>query len=177
MDKFQVTILGCGSAKPSLRHHPSAQLISYHDKLFLIDCGEGTQMQLMKARCKLNRMQHIFISHLHGDHCYGLPGLLSTMGLTGLCGEVTIHLPEEGVRIFKPLLEYSTHGLTVDFKPYPRESQVIYEDNTLTVRTIPLKHMRRFRLQGEAQIAPHQPCDGRFPSSTRPHFAIDSQRG
>lgn len=140
MDKFQVTILGCGSAKPSLRHHPSAQLISYHDKLFLIDCGEGTQMQLMKARCKLNRMQHIFISHLHGDHCYGLPGLLSTMGLTGLCGEVTIHLPEEGVRLFKPLLEYSTHGLTVDFKPYPRESHVIYEDNTLTVRTIPLKH-------------------------------------
>lgn len=140
MEKFQVTILGCGSAKPTLRHSPSAQLIEHNTKLFLVDCGEGTQQQLMRAHCKFNRLRHIFISHLHGDHCYGLPGLLSTMGLKGLNGEVVVHLPEEGIPLFKPLLDYSAHGLRVEFAPYRYGNSVIYEDRTLTVNTVPLKH-------------------------------------
>ena len=115
MDNFSVTILGCGSAKPTVRHNPSAQLVCLNSKSFLIDCGEGTQTQLMRAHCKFNRLRHIFISHLHGDHCYGLPGLLSTMGLTGLDGETVIHLPEEG-------------------------NKIIYEDRSLTVNTVPLVH-------------------------------------
>ena len=140
MEKFQVTILGCGSAKPTLRHAPSAQLVNFRDKLFLIDCGEGTQMQLMRAHCRFNRLRHIFISHLHGDHCYGLPGLLSTMGLTGLDGEVVVHLPEEGVQLFKPLLDYSANGLRVEFAPYSYGNHIVYEDKSLTVNTVPLKH-------------------------------------
>lgn len=140
MEKFQVTILGCGSAKPTLRHFPSAQLVSLNSKLFLIDCGEGTQTQLMRARCSVNRLRHIFISHLHGDHCYGLPGLLSTMGLTGLAGEVVVHLPAEGIRLFKPLIDYTTCDLTVTYAPYTRNDSVIYEDRTITVSIVPLRH-------------------------------------
>lgn len=140
MENFQVTILGCGSAKPSLRHYPSAQLVAHNSRLFLIDCGEGTQMQLMRAHCKFNRLGHIFISHLHGDHCYGLPGLLSTMRLRGMGGTIVVHLPEEGIPLFKPLLDYSAHGLQVDFAPYAYGNHVIYEDRSLTVNTVPLKH-------------------------------------
>lgn len=140
MDNFSVTILGCGSAKPTLRHNPSAQLVCVGNRSFLIDCGEGTQTQLMRARCKFNHLRHIFISHLHGDHCYGLPGLLSTMGLTGLDGETVVHLPEEGVALLKPLIDYSAHDLNVRFEPYAYGSNVIYEDRSLTVTTVPLVH-------------------------------------
>lgn len=140
MEKFQVTILGCGSAKPSLRHNPSAQLVNFRDNLFLIDCGEGTQLQMMRMRCKMNRLRHIFISHLHGDHCYGLPGLLSTMGLNGQNGRVAVHLPEEGVSLLKPLVDYSAHDLQVDFVPYEYGNHVIFEDKSLIVNTVPLKH-------------------------------------
>lgn len=140
MEKFQVTILGCGSAKPSLRHNPSAQVVNFRDNLFLIDCGEGTQLQMMRMRCKMNRLRHIFISHLHGDHCYGLPGLLSTMGLNGQNGRVAVHLPEEGVSLLKPLVDYSAHDLQVDFIPYEYGNHVIFEDKSLIVNTVPLKH-------------------------------------
>lgn len=140
MEKFEITILGCGSAKPTLRHAPSAQLVTHNSRHFLIDCGEGTQSQLMRAHCKFNRLSHIFISHLHGDHCYGLPGLLSTMGLAGLNGHLTVHLPEEGVALFKPLLDYSANVLEVEFAPYRYGNSIIYEDRSLTVNTVPLKH-------------------------------------
>lgn len=140
MENFTITILGCGSAKPTLRHNPSAQLVSYGQKEFLIDCGEGTQTQLMRARCRFGRLRHIFISHLHGDHCYGLPGLLSTLSLEGHTGEVTVHLPEDGEALLRPLMEYTSHGLKVRFEPYTHGNNVIYENRTLTVNTVPLVH-------------------------------------
>ena len=80
---MKITILGCYSATPRKDKHTSSQLIEINGKLFLIDCGEGTQMQLRKAKIKFNRINHIFISHLHGDHFYGLIGLISTFRLTG----------------------------------------------------------------------------------------------
>ena len=140
MDVFRVSILGCGSAKPTLRHYPSSQVVDFRGNLFMIDCGEGAQMQFMRMRFKPNRLRHIFISHLHGDHCYGLPGLLSTLGLGGIDGHVAVHLPAEGIRLLKPLVDYSSHDLQVEFLPYEYGRNVIYEDKALTVETVPLRH-------------------------------------
>lgn len=140
MDAFRVYILGCGSAKPTTRHYPSSQVIDFRGNLFMIDCGEGAQMQFMRMRLKPNRLRHIFISHLHGDHCYGLPGLLSTLSLGGIEGHVTVHLPEEGIRLLKPLIDYTSHDLQVEFAPYEYGNNTIHEDKSLTVSTVPLVH-------------------------------------
>ena len=97
MCKFEINILGCGSALPTLQHYPSSQVLNIRDNLFMIDCGEGVQMQLRRFRLKFNRIGHIFISHLHGDHCFGLVGLVSTLGLVGHSGELTVHAHSEDV--------------------------------------------------------------------------------
>ena len=81
MEKFEVHILGCGSALPTTRHNATAQVIDLRDKLYMIDCGEGTQMQYRRSGLSFSRLNHIFISHLHGDHCFGLIGLISTFVL------------------------------------------------------------------------------------------------
>ena len=91
---MKITILGCYSATPRKDKHTSSQLIEINGKLFLIDCGEGTQMQLRKAKIKFNRINHIFISHLHGDHFYGLIGLISTFHLTGRKKTLNIYGPK-----------------------------------------------------------------------------------
>ena len=83
MEKFEVTILGCGSATPTLRHNPSAQVVNMRDKLSLVDCGEGTQLQMRLRKIKFMALRNVFVSHLHGDHCLGLVGLISTFGLLG----------------------------------------------------------------------------------------------
>ena len=76
MEKFELHVLGCGSALPTTRHFPTSQIVNVRDKLFMIDCGEGAQLQFRKSRLKFSRLNHIFISHLHGDHCFGLLGLI-----------------------------------------------------------------------------------------------------
>ena len=81
MEKFEVNILGCGSAVPTARHMTTAQLVNVHDKLFLVDCGEGTQTQIWKSGIKVTNMNHIFISHAHGDHFFGLVPLVSSLSL------------------------------------------------------------------------------------------------
>ena len=83
MQKFEVTILGSGSASPTISRNPSAQLLNIAERFFLIDCGEGTQIQLRKSKLSWSRIDHIFISHLHGDHYLGLLGLLQSMHLLG----------------------------------------------------------------------------------------------
>ena len=83
MEPFKVHILGCGSALPTLRHYASSQVVELRDKLFMVDCGEGTQMQLRRMGLRFTKISVIFISHLHGDHCFGLMGLLSTFGMLG----------------------------------------------------------------------------------------------
>ncbi|MDD5871379.1 MAG: ribonuclease Z [Bacteroidales bacterium] len=140
METFKVTILGCASAKPTPRHMPTSQIVDFRGNLFMIDCGEGTQIQVMKYGIKLSRLRRIFISHLHGDHCFGLPGLLSTLSLAGLNGKITIHLPEEGMQVLKPLVDYSTHAQDITFAPYSYGNNVIYEDDTIAVNTMPLRH-------------------------------------
>lgn len=143
MEKFELHILGCGSALPTTRHFATSQVVNLRDKLFMIDCGEGAQMQLRKSRLKFSRLNHIFISHLHGDHCFGLLGLISTFGLLGRTAELHIHSPKGLEALFAPLLSFFCNGLgyKVVFHEFDtRTPELIYEDRSVTVTTIPLKH-------------------------------------
>ena len=81
MEPFKIHILGCGSALPTMRHYASSQVVEIRGKLFMVDCGEGTQMQLRRSKIRFTKIQAVFISHLHGDHCFGLMGLISTFGM------------------------------------------------------------------------------------------------
>lgn len=144
MEKFDVHILGCGSALPTQKHFPTAQVVDLRDKLFMIDCAEGTQLLLRKQKLKFSRLNHIFISHLHGDHCFGLIGLLSTFDLLGRTAKLHIYSPGEDLeRLLRPHIDYFCRGMgyEVVFHAVPyKEASVVYEDRTLTVETIPLKH-------------------------------------
>lgn len=143
MDCFNVTILGCGSAKPTLRHSPTSQVVNFRGNLFLVDCGEGVQVGLARNHVPVGKIGHILLSHLHGDHCLGLVGLISTLGLGQRTGEIVIHAQPDAERVFRPLFEFFCPDLsmTVTFQPYdPSRSEVIYEDKSLLIRTIPLHH-------------------------------------
>ena len=104
---FDVTILGSSSATPIYDRHPSAQVLNIHERFFLVDCGEGTQMQLNRYRIRYHRINHIFISHLHGDHYLGLMGLLSTMHLQGRKDEMHLFGQKELMQLTDLQLEYS----------------------------------------------------------------------
>lgn len=138
-----LTILGCGSAMPTIQNSPSGQLLEMSGKQFLIDCGEGIQITLRRMSQRINRLDHIFISHLHGDHCFGLLGLISTLGMLGRTRDLYIHAQADLQRLMQPLLDYFCQGM--EYKVIfdvirPNKHVVIYEDRTLTVKTIPLKH-------------------------------------
>ena len=143
MEPFKIHILGCGSALPTLRHNPSAQVVELRGKQFMIDCGEGTQTQMRRQRIGFNKVVAIFISHIHGDHCFGLIGLLSSFGLLGRTMPLAIYAPKE----FKPVLDMMLKTFCYDFDydiqfhtVDTTKQQVIYEDRSLTVESIPLKH-------------------------------------
>ena len=143
MEKFELHILGCGSALPTTRHFATSQVVNLREKLFMIDCGEGAQMQLRRSRLKFSRLNHIFISHLHGDHCFGLLGLISTFGLLGRTADLHIHSPEGLEELFAPMLAFFCKTLTykVLFHEFEtKEPALIYDDRSVTVTTIPLKH-------------------------------------
>ncbi len=143
MAKFQVNILGCGSATPTMRHQPSCQVIDFRDKLFMVDCGEGAQLQFRKMGLKFSRLNHIFISHLHGDHMFGLPGLLSTMALHEVSGSVTIHIFKDGAELLKQWMDYFNRNSPFEIiydVIEEGERRVVYEDSGLTVETFPLYH-------------------------------------
>ena len=143
MEKFELHILGCGSALPTTRHFPSSQVVNVRDKLFMIDCGEGAQLQFRKSRLKFSRLNHIFISHLHGDHCFGLLGLISTLNLLGRTASLHIYSPCGLEEQMRPLIEYFNRQMTypVLFHEFKTgQPSLIYEDRSLTVTTIPLRH-------------------------------------
>lgn len=143
MEKFEINILGCGSALPTTRHNPSAQVINIREKLYMIDCGEGTQLQLRRSKLKFSRLNTIFISHLHGDHCFGLIGLISTFNLLGRTADLHIYAHPDLETILRPQLDYFCNGMTYNVITHPINpavSEQIYEDRSMTVTTIPLRH-------------------------------------
>ena len=143
MSHFKVHILGCGSATPTVRHAPTAQIVDIRDKLFLIDCGEGTQLQMRRYKVRFNKLNHIFISHMHGDHCFGLPGLISSLGMLGRKGDLIIHGPVGVETFLSPILLQFCKDL-----PYkvifniidPKKNELIMEDRSVEVYSIPLAH-------------------------------------
>ena len=143
MQKATLTILGCGSALPTKKNFPSAQILEIRDKQYLIDCGEGTQIRMRQMGVKTARLGHIFISHLHGDHCFGLIGLISSFGMLNRTADLHIHAQPDLEKMLKPHLMYFCQDLPFDVIFHninPRKNELIYEDRSIQVFTIPLKH-------------------------------------
>ena len=138
-----LTILGFNSAIPTVNSAPTAQFLEMEERCFLIDCGEGTQVQLRKAKARFSKISHIFISHLHGDHCFGLPGLIASFRLLGR--ETPLHI--YGPKGIKEMLE-TIFRITETHKGFElvyhelesKQSEKIFEDKRVEVFTIPLKH-------------------------------------
>ena len=140
---MKLTILGSRSALPTSERYPSAHVLTAHERLFLIDCGEGTQMQLRKARIRFSKINNIFISHLHGDHVFGLYGLLSTFSLMGRKNPIRLHAPENYHKILlSHLLDFDIHlNFEIEFIPLAgKDPAVILDDKYITVTSFPLKH-------------------------------------
>ncbi|MFT4942939.1 MAG: ribonuclease Z, partial [Flavobacteriales bacterium] len=140
---MKLTILGCHSATPRWDANPTAQVLEVKGHLFLIDCAEGTQVQLRRRKVKFSRIKHIFISHLHGDHFFGLVGLISTFRLLGRASDLHIYGPKgikEAVllqlKLGKSYTNYKLYFHELDSK----EPEILFEDAIVCVTTIPLKH-------------------------------------
>lgn len=143
MANFQINILGCGSATPSMKHLPSSQIIDFRNNLFMIDCGECAQLTMRRMKLKFSRLNHIFISHLHGDHCFGLLGLISTLALHEKQSALTIHIHAEGAKLFKQMVDFFCRDLPFELNFNIIEqgkTQMLFENNSLTVTAFPLYH-------------------------------------
>ncbi|MCH5241311.1 MAG: ribonuclease Z [Muribaculaceae bacterium] len=142
MSTFTVHTLGCGSARPSLRHQPSCTVVEHRGSLYMIDCGEGAQLGFMRQRLSFSKLRHVFLTHLHGDHVLGLPGLVSTLALSGNGGELTVHTFEEGAKQLKQMIDYFCRDTPFDlnFNIIEPEEKIILDTKSLTIRTIPLNH-------------------------------------
>lgn len=143
MEPFRIHILGCGSATPTLKHHCSSQVVEIRGKCFMVDCGEGTQMQLRQSRIKFTRINTVFISHLHGDHCFGLIGMISTFGMLGRIAPLHVYAPAELGPMLQSMLDLFCTGLEYEVVFHPldcNEHKIVYDDRSITVETIPLSH-------------------------------------
>ncbi|MFP9113884.1 ribonuclease Z [Flavobacterium sp. RHBU_3] len=138
-----ITILGCYAATPRTLTNPTSQVLEMKNRMFLIDCGEGTQVQLRKNKIKFSKINQIFISHLHGDHVYGLIGLISTFALLGRKNDLHIYGPKGIKELITVQLRLSNSWTSYDLYFHELESkepEVIFEDDKVKVTTIPLKH-------------------------------------
>lgn len=143
LEKFEVHILGCGAALPTPHHFCSMQVVNVREKLFMIDCAEGAQMQLRKGHLKFSHINNIFLTHLHGDHCFGLIGLISTFALLGRTATLHVYGPVDLKATFQPQLDYFCNGMDYDVELHEidtKQRNIIYDDRSVTVETIPLKH-------------------------------------
>ncbi len=143
MEPFRVHILGCGSALPTLKHNPSSQIVEIRGKCFMIDCGEGTQTQLRRSKIKFTRISAVFVSHVHGDHCFGLIGMISTFGMLGRTAPLHIYAPAGFSNIMKIQIDFFCKDLEYEVVFHDVDTNaknIIYEDRSLTVETVPLSH-------------------------------------
>ena len=143
MQNFELTILGCSSATPTSKRNPTAQRLNIAERFFLIDCGEATQIQLRKYKLKFQRINHIFISHLHGDHYLGLMGLISSMHLLGRTVELHLYCPAELQEIIEIQFKHSQSYIKFPIVYHPHkyiDNDLIFEDDRVEVRTIFLNH-------------------------------------
>ena len=140
---FELTVLGCSSALPTSTKFPSAHVLNVHERFFLIDCGEGTQIQIRKTKIKFGKINHIFISHLHGDHVFGLFGILSTFNLLGRKTPLHIHAHPDMQHFMDFFRRYFAEEISFNIELHAlskREIQLIYEDKAVEVYAFPLKH-------------------------------------
>lgn len=140
---FTVTILGTSSAIPTRDRYPTSQVVNVYGRYYLLDCGEGTQIQLRKNKISFQRIDRIFISHLHSDHFLGLPGLLSTMDLLGRTKEIHIHAFEELEIFMNGYVEatFTQFGFPIQMHYLDKKSpQIIFENDHITIKTFPVKH-------------------------------------
>ena len=138
-----LTILGFNSAIPTVNSSPTAQFLEMEERAFLIDCGEGTQVQLRKAKARFSKINHIFISHLHGDHCFGLPGLIASFRLLGRETPLHIYAPKGIKEMLETIFRITeTHkGFELIYHELESKKSVkIFEDSRIEVFTIPLNH-------------------------------------
>jgi ribonuclease Z len=143
MEPFNVHILGCGSALPTLRHYSSSQIVELRGKFFMIDCGEGTQIQLRRSHQNFQKIVAVFISHLHGDHCLGLSGMISTFGMLGRIAPLHVYAPMEFKAMFEAQMQFYCSNMTFDVVFHGHDTtqrQTIYSDKSLWVETLPLEH-------------------------------------
>lgn len=140
---FEINILGCGSASPTSLRNPSAQVVQVQERYFLIDCGEGTQVQIRKNKIRMQKINHVLISHLHGDHYFGLIGLLSTFHLLGREKEIHIYGPEDlknviytQLKASNTYLKYDLHFHSLNFN----EKELIFEDKRVELFSFPMRH-------------------------------------
>ncbi len=140
---MKLTILGCYAATPRTFTNPTAQVLEIKNRLFLIDCGEGTQVQLRKNKIRFSKINHIFISHLHGDHFYGLIGLISTFMLLNRKIDLHVHGPKGIKEVIDLQMKLSNSWATFGLffhELNSKKSEIIFEDDKVIVKTIPLKH-------------------------------------
>jgi ribonuclease Z len=140
---FEITILGSNSALPTSNRYPTAQVLNVLGRFFLIDCGEGTQIQLRRNKIGFGKIKHIFISHLHGDHFFGLIGLISTFNLLGIKTDIHIYSASELKNLLQPQLDFFKGEMSVNLVFHPlnfKKPQNIYTDKRVEVISFPVKH-------------------------------------
>jgi len=140
---FELTILGSSSAVPTSKRNLTAHVLNVHERFFLIDCGEGTQLQLRKNNIRFGKIDHIFISHLHGDHIFGLFGLISTFNLLNRKNDLHIYAYQEIEKILESHIAYFERNMSYKLVYHffnPKKNELVFENDNLTVHTIPLKH-------------------------------------
>jgi ribonuclease Z len=143
MGVFEVLLLGCGAALPAFNRFPSAQILNINEELFLIDCGEGTQFQLSKFNVRRSRIHHVFISHLHGDHVFGLPGLITSYNLMDRKDPLHIYGPSGIDDLITHILSFSSSGLNFELIFHPisdYKGATVMENINVKVQSLPLDH-------------------------------------